>query len=144
MNKRTCTECWRAIIKGLDGNLCHKCLEKKKFYGDKYYDTADMATLLGISEEQVRRRAHGGNMPSRVPHVKRLLWPKTVVDEWLSNRKYVDEARAKYARAKCKLGDHSWMKNELYADFYVQDADPHHTCHICSFCGSKETIFIGL
>jgi hypothetical protein len=53
--------------------------------GDKpYYDAQDLADILGFKDaESVRRLGRKGKLPPRVPAVRKWLWVRGVVDEWI-------------------------------------------------------------
>lgn len=50
------------------------------------YNVTDLALIMGLGEEQVRRRARAGQLPGRIPGIRRHLWPRQVIDRWLMPR----------------------------------------------------------
>ena len=48
------------------------------------YDVSDMRRILGFdSNEQVRRLGRGKKIPGKIPEIRRHLWQKKIVNEWI-------------------------------------------------------------
>lgn len=100
-NQRKCIRCGCKLRIDNTGNLCSPCAEQKtikasfstsEFYNDRYYDLNQMQELLGLSSyEQARRKAQKGDIPGRIPGIRRYLFFREVVDKWL--RGEVDNAK---------------------------------------------------
>lgn len=101
-NKRKCIQCGCILRTGNKSNLCSSCTERKtkglpystrQFDDERYYDLWQMMELLGLSSyEQARRKAQHGEIPGRVPSIRRYLFAKENVDNWLQQG--ADEVRA--------------------------------------------------
>jgi hypothetical protein len=86
---RKCSQCGAVLSRSNPGPLCSPCQEKKHeepATGDSpTYDVNDMARMLHLGNEQVRRLSQKGRLPPRVPGVRKCLWLKEVVDKWLKS-----------------------------------------------------------
>jgi len=86
---RRCSQCESPLSRYNPGTLCAACEKKdsqKLTTGESpTYDVNDMACILHLGNEQVRRLAKKGRLPPRIPEVRRCLWPKEVVDKWLKS-----------------------------------------------------------
>ena len=71
------------------GLICLPCQEKliddwARASKVHFLDVEDMRVLLGLdSQEQVRRLARQGQLPPRVPAIKRWLWEEELVRDWM-------------------------------------------------------------
>jgi excisionase family DNA binding protein len=158
MGNRSCIKCGTPLITDSEENLCPRCLNKKLYYSENYYDTNDMSPLLGVGQRQVRKNYENGTIPiERVPGIRRILLPKTKFDQWLKDgkppaAKTTLSAIQEQAYAMCRRGDHSWMQNHLeyYGNSYVSESNNWAIDNrmvsvgiidICNFCGHREYLF---
>ena len=104
---------------------------------------------MGLSEEQVRRKARSGTLPRRVPGIKRYLWLKSHFDQWYNEGQPIPKIPTspiqEKALAMCKRKDHSWMKEEEYeGNSYLREPRTDtirkrvvigfdNTCYFCNF-----------
>jgi len=154
MINKYCERCGTNTVENPDVELCTKCIDKRLNYSGLYYDTWDVARVMGLSERMVRRKAHKCLIPGKIPGIKRHLFKKDDVDKWLEAGQPVPiipktptTPLQEKARAMCKSDDHSWMKDEEYdGDSYTRetmiDGHQYHInvrfVHTCYFCGHKE------
>jgi hypothetical protein len=87
--KRECAQCGKGLTTYNPGTLCFSCQDReqeKPMSGDsRTYDVGEMARILGLGSEQVRRLARQGKLPPRVPVVRKWLWYRKVVDRWINS-----------------------------------------------------------
>jgi uncharacterized Zn finger protein (UPF0148 family) len=143
---RKCSQCRAPLSRYNPGALCAACEKKesqKLTTGDSpTYDVNDMARILHLGNEQVRRLSQKGKLPPRVPEVRKCLWLKEVVDKWLKSGGPLAQGSAEQlaalaeahggwhldkASGQCKLGepevvtpivsDKSGSKMEIYTQF---------------------------
>ena len=117
-NKRKCIQCGSVLRTGNKSNLCSSCTERKtkglpysnrQFYDERYYDLRQVMELLGLSSyEQARRKAQHGEIPGQVPAIRRYLFSRDVVDNWLREGSYLTNTR--------KLSDESISVLEKLGD----------------------------
>lgn len=151
MKTRLCRICGKPISPALDGALCLECLDKRLNYSEDYYDTRDLARLLCLGQRQVRKKACRGQIPGKVPGIKRHLFSRDKVDAWMdagqSSIRIPVTPRQEKASAMCRRGDHAWMADEEYqGDSYDFDERYEHMpnsvrlvfVHTCYFCGHQE------
>ena len=85
---RVCRQCGIKLNRYHKGNLCYPCQEKR--LGEVIPDDEDLidaegfAHILGLtSAESVRRLALKGKLPPRIPGIRKYLWRRSVVEEWI-------------------------------------------------------------
>ena len=99
--KLKCTRCgcWLAEDNRTDlCSPCHKNGEEHTAFAreNRHYDLRQIQDLLGlVSYEQVRRKAKAGQIPGKVPGIKRHLFDREKVDEWLRSGTYADVGKSK-------------------------------------------------
>lgn len=153
MSERICTKCGRTILEGVSGNLCLKCKldsSPESSVNSLHYDVKDMMEILGLeSEEQVRRLSRAGKIPGRVPGITKHLFIKKIVDKWIEEGSPIlripNSPIQEKARAMCKQGDHSWIKEEDYeGNSYSRECQVNtegdkvkigylHKCYFCDY-----------
>lgn len=157
---RLCTKCRRKIVAGMPGDLCLKCKLDETSESDgmslynsgSFYDVIDISQKLGLSEAQVRRIARKGEIPGKIPGIKRHLFDKKTVDNWIERGRLAIKTPTspiqEKAYAMCKRNDHSWMEEEEYeGNSYLSESHcemkPNSLVisytHTCYFCGKKLT-----
>lgn len=87
---KTCKICGAKLNQYNLGSLCFPCQEKRKeeleqkIVDNPHYDLDDMCFLLGFtSSESVKRLGRKGIIPGRVPGIKRHLYLREVVNQWI-------------------------------------------------------------
>ena len=151
-----CPECGNPMSSANVGNICFACQEKKRDEiakgAGRYYNIKDMKDILQLdSEEQVRRKARNNQLPGRIPGVRRLLFEKQTVDEWIRNEGRIiskpTNPLQEQAHALCQKGDHSWMfEDKYYGHAYLEGDErvaipwtvPWGRKRTCYFCGHIE------
>lgn len=88
MSKRKCIQCGTILSQSNLGDLCRPCqkkrLDEQLNAEEPNYDAEALAYLLGLtSGESVKRKARNGELPPRIPGVRKWLWPKDVIDSWI-------------------------------------------------------------
>jgi hypothetical protein len=87
--ERKCPECRKVLSVHNPGTLCYACQRKESerlTSGDSpTYDVEDMARILRLGTEQVRRLARQGQLPPRVPAVRKWLWYRATVHRWIES-----------------------------------------------------------
>ena len=54
-----------------------------------------MAGILGLrNDESVKRKARRGELPARIPGIRKYLWEKKVIDDWIRSGHLPDLDRA--------------------------------------------------
>lgn len=90
-SKRTCSKCGCILASHNRNSICAPCQKAAKENShntsescdQRYYDLEQIRELLGLdSYEQARRKAHRGEIPGRVPGIRRYLFDKQTVDNW--------------------------------------------------------------
>ena len=96
--ERKCPQCGTVLSMTNPGTLCFPCQHKeseKLTTGDSpTYEVEDMARILRLGSEQVRRLARQGKLPPRIPAVRKWLWSKEVVDRWINSGGQLGEESA--------------------------------------------------
>lgn len=91
------------------GALCFPCQDKEseKLTTDDSptYDVQDMARILRLEDEQVRRLARKGKLPPRVPVVRKWLWPREIVEQWIKSEGRLPQESALEIAALAALAD---------------------------------------
>ena len=88
---KKCFNCGHKINMYNRGKRCYACQEKEvekiteQEGPDVHYNVKQMCKILGLeSEESVRRLARKpGKLPPRVPGIKKWLWLRDVINEWI-------------------------------------------------------------
>ena len=89
--RKTCELCGKEIGEDYPGLFCRDCgierLKEKVGNTDAtHFSAEDMATLLGFqSAVSVKRQAQKGNLPPRIPGIKKYLWMPEGVYDWLTS-----------------------------------------------------------
>jgi hypothetical protein len=83
-----CRQCGGKLNRYHQGNLCYVCKEKRLEEvvtdDEDLIDAEALAHILGLaSAESVKRLARKGKLPPRIPGIKRWLWRRSVVEEWI-------------------------------------------------------------
>ena len=86
--KRVCYECDAVLSQYNPGKLCFPCQEKRLAWSAirdaEFIDPRGYADILGLeSEESVKRLARDDKLAPRVPAIKKWLWRKDVVIDWM-------------------------------------------------------------
>lgn len=86
--RRICTQCGVVLSQYNPGKLCFPCQEKQLGLDitddEDNIDAEEFARILGLKNEgSVRRKALKGELPSRIPGVRKCQWPRSVVKEWI-------------------------------------------------------------
>ena len=86
---RVCAQCGAVLNQYNPGKLCFPCQKQKqdelteKTGNSLNYDVNDLCSILGLSQEQVRRLGRDKKIPGKIPEIKRHLYVKEVVDLWI-------------------------------------------------------------
>jgi hypothetical protein len=86
---RVCRQCGKGLSQYNPGKLCFACEEKrlKEVVTDDedLIDAEAFAHILGLeSAESVKRKARQGDkLPPRIPGIRKYLWRRSVVEEWI-------------------------------------------------------------
>jgi len=85
---RVCRQCGKGLNRYHTGNLCYACEEKRLEEvitdDEDLIHAEDFADILGLtSAESVKRLARKGKLPPRIPGVRKWLWRRSVVEEWI-------------------------------------------------------------
>ncbi|MCJ7575500.1 MAG: helix-turn-helix domain-containing protein [Dehalococcoidia bacterium] len=95
---KRCSRCGTRLTRYNPGTLCFVCQRKESerlATGDRpYCDVEDMSGILGLGGEQVRRLGRKGRLPPRIPAVRRWLWRKEVVEQWIESEGVLPEGFA--------------------------------------------------
>ena len=99
---RKCSQCGAVLGMHNLGTLCFPCQRKEaeKLTTDDSptYDVEDMARILRLGSEQVRRLARKGELPPRVPAGRKWLWYRETIDRWIkSNGRFPGESALELA-----------------------------------------------
>lgn len=87
--ERVCRQCGKELNQYNTGNLCYACEEKRleevTTDDEDLIDAENFADIIGLtSAESVKRLARQGNkLPPRIPGVRKYLWRRSVVEEWI-------------------------------------------------------------
>jgi hypothetical protein len=86
---RVCSQCGKPLSQYNAGNLCFPCQEKKLeeeiASAEDIIDAEGFASILGLkSAESVKRLAIKRKLPPRIPVVKKYLWRKSVIEDWIT------------------------------------------------------------
>jgi len=134
------------------GAICFLCQKKEseKLPTDDSptYDVNDMARILRVESEQVRRLARKGKLPQRIPGIRKCVWSKALVHRWMESEGQLTEGSTEQlaalgdahggwhfdeASGQWKLGDpevvspivsdHSGSKTVIYTEFKVEHSE---------------------
>jgi len=88
MSERKCIRCENPLSMYNPGDLCRPCqekeIEKMRDESKLHYDAQEAARILGLqSATSVKRKAQKGELPPRVPAIKKYLWFRTIFDSWV-------------------------------------------------------------
>lgn len=153
-----CNRCGSVLNRYNPGTLCFPCQEKKMEAianeEKRYYDASDMMDILGLkSEEHVRRKARDGLIPGRIPGIRRHLFLKEVIDDWIRSGGIVQRKPTsplqEEAYALCRRGDHSWLDDARFDGIAYRSEDVSDLVgslvtikqkRTCYFCGHVEVV----
>jgi excisionase family DNA binding protein len=111
---RKCSQCGKGLSMHNPGTLCFVCQDKeseKLTTGDSpTYDVQDMARILRLDDEQVRRLARKGKLPARVPVGRKWLWSREIVDRWIKSDGQLHKESALELAALAALADIHWVR----------------------------------
>ena len=152
---RECRECGAGLAKGSSRSICMSCLEKIEQLKSLSYTVTEIANLLRISEEQVRRLGRQGKIPGRVPG-KKHLYVKKFIDGWIgSGGKETEGPTNLKARLQklCRDNDHSWFFEQGFEQYGYISAPVHKASEgitqgiagyfrTCIFCGYREIVLL--
>ena len=106
MVERKCTQCGAVLSQYNPGKLCFPCQDRirgglrEKNSDSPNYNVKDMCSILGLSQEQVRRLGRKNMIPGRIPEVKKHLYKKETVDQWIRNRGEIPKTDSEIASMK--------------------------------------------
>ena len=115
---RYCKICNRLLSERNPGCICvlcqNKLLPKLGSPENLYYDAEDMAALFVLKNaESVKRKARRGELPPRIPGIRKCLWPKEVIEDWrLSGFKHNVEEDEK-SKAILKALELGWPIDQM-------------------------------
>ncbi len=88
--RRVCSQCGAVINQYHPGNLCYPCQEKKqeelkeKMGDSPHYGIDDLCFLLDLENpESVKRLGRKGIIPGRIPGIRKHLYLREEVDQWI-------------------------------------------------------------
>lgn len=171
---RKCKLCGAKLSQYNPGNICFPCQESRKTRLEEktsnslYYNLDDMCFLLGFtSPESVKRLSRKGIIPGKIPGIRKHLYLKERVDEWIQTPSKRAEAPLRSAEqgyknpiealqdeayARCKKGDHSWFGDnrlnglayrcEPYYEAGYLGIEAKHFTKTCYFCGYSRSELI--
>ena len=126
--KRKCPQCGKGLSMHNPGTLCFVCQHKeseKLTTGDSpTYDIQDMARILRLESEQVRRLARRGKLPPRVPAGRKWLWSRETVDRWIKSDGWLAEASALEVAALAASAHVQWAPTFDVASGQWKVGDP--------------------
>jgi predicted DNA-binding transcriptional regulator AlpA len=99
--ERKCVDCNAKLAQDHIGERCSPCqkkwLDKKAKFDEELIDAQGVANILGLmSAESVKRLARKGEMPPRVPGIRKWQWYKKDIDAWIKQKQQEElQARAK-------------------------------------------------
>jgi len=155
-----CHLCGAKLRQGNPGPLCSPCQEKRLEQvaagGSLYYTVSDLTHIMGFeSEESVRRLGRKRTIPGRYPGIRRHLYLKAVVDDWIRSGSRVEgkptSPLQEEAHALCIEGDHRWLNDERFDGhaYETETVSEFRNCILsishkrtCYFCGHVEVISI--
>src|SRR4030042_3925174 len=80
------------------GKLCSACQQKgidaiaDGWFDDLHYAANNLADILGLTNaESVKRLARKNLLPRRVPGIRKWLWFKSDIHEWIENSGEIGE-----------------------------------------------------
>jgi len=118
-----CIKCGKPISSYNPSDLCWACQEKNIYSmvesGGPNYTLEDMRVILGFqSDTQVKRMWAKGSIPGRIPGIKKYLFHKQTVDEWVKSGGIIPKQPTNpiqhEAYERCKKNDHSWLHDERF------------------------------
>ena len=91
MGERLCSECGKCLTIYNPSHICWACQDKLaeesfKFFEEQYIDVKQMAQILKLSEEQVRRLSSNDRLPPSIPVRRKKLWDKEVIRNWIKTQ----------------------------------------------------------
>jgi hypothetical protein len=154
MARQQCIGCGNILPRHHLGRLCINCQEKalKKTNGtcSLHYNISDLTEILGLTnEEQTRRLSRAGKIPGRVPIVKRHLFFKGIIDDWIKKNQifpiFPTNPLQEEAKSRCDHKDHDWLYDERFDGiaYSSEDAAKQQSENVistghkrtCYFCG---------
>ena len=121
MVERKCTQCGAVLSQHNPGKLCFPCQDKirgelqENMSDGPNYNVDDICSILSLSPEQVRRLGRDNAIPGRIPRIKRHLYLKTVVDQWISSGGKLPETESAIASiGEVEAGNESHDKSISY------------------------------
>lgn len=121
--KRECIKCRVFLGQDNPGLLCSPCQKERtrpetEFPDDLCYDAKEMASILGFDEtESVMRLARKERLPPRIPNIKKYLWSKKVIHDWIDAEHRLNELD----KAKLKALSLGWPVDQITS--YGNDND---------------------
>lgn len=124
-----CRQCGAQLSRYNPGTLCAPCqrkrAEEQAALEDSYYDAEQMAVILGSkSAESVKRLSRKNKIPGRIPGIKKHLFLKQVVDEWIKSDHQVSlltKKEVETIKAMIKARELHWDINL----FSLDEGDPY-------------------
>lgn len=91
MKNRNCSKCGTPLNSYNPSHICYRCQEKmvdEKWESIKgqYVKVKDIAVILDVSEEQVRRLWREGRLPPAVSLIRVLKWDKEFFRSWIRSQ----------------------------------------------------------
>lgn len=91
MEGRKCSSCGKTLSIYNPTHLCWTCQDKRceDLFGDiegRNVKVKDLAYILDISEEQVRRLWRQGRLPPTIPLTRELQWDKEFLLNWIRSQ----------------------------------------------------------
>ena len=103
--KRKCIKCGAILGQDNTGSLCSPCQKgkarsKTESIDELCYNAKDLADILGFDDtESVMRLARKGELPPPIPNIKKYLWPKKVIHDWIDGGYLFNEQEKAISKA---------------------------------------------
>ena len=99
MGKRKCSKCGGPVNIYNPSHICYKCQDKLaterwKALDRPFVDVKQIAEVLDLYEEQVRRLYRDGRLPSPLALTRKLKWDKEFFLSWIRSQHKVPHAGA--------------------------------------------------
>jgi hypothetical protein len=88
MGVRQCVECGAVLRSQNPGKLCAPCQEKhlkdrQETLHNECLGVDDMMEIFHLSAESVRRKARKGELPERITNLRKCLWERQAILEFI-------------------------------------------------------------
>lgn len=100
---RVCKQCGKALTQKNPANLCFACQEKRREQditaNEELIDAEEFAFILGLKNaESVKRKARKGELPPRIPGIRKCQWYRKDIDAWIKEKQEEESRLRSLAR----------------------------------------------